>query len=454
MAPPLAGKPPFATDLPDSYYEQPDPTPQRRIRQPAPPDPNKRTSAYDTYDDYLTDDEPASRRRRQSGAGALGAGFLNGASDDDDEDEPRKQRSPSPPSSPRHLQFDSKHALLAAAAGVGNGKSPPHVIAAPKPGYVAPIAAFSLPPSPTKTDQPPSPVKVPPTFTNPFDTQPQQPQPTNPFAAPAPRQNPFDPPRQQQQQNPFESSPRQNPFDPPRQQQQQHPTQRQPHPNMYPQQQRINPFLPQPQPRQPQPQYPHPPQMRQQHQHIPHYGSSTPIPSTPHPLQPPMTPITPVFLRPAKERDVQFVDQEPIMRASKEDTFLPSRGQKGDHFWRRFSMVAHEETGKGGGGKKTSSDWLNKTQTGANRMSRWVWLVGVCFILVVGGAIGLGWWVSHNDTEATQPGVLGGSAGETAGPVTTMRSSVAGSKGMVQPTHTVARRVVVVEARATGVPLL
>ncbi|KAL0067533.1 hypothetical protein AAF712_005524 [Marasmius tenuissimus] len=164
-----------------------------------------------------------------------------------------------------------------------------------------------------------------------------------------------------------------------------------------------------------------------------------------------MTPITPVFLRPAKERDVQFVDQEPIMRASKEDTFLPSRGQKGDHFWRRFSMVAHEEKG----GKKTGSDWLSKTQTGANRMSRWVWLVGVCFILVVGGAIGLGWWVSHNDTEATQPGVLGGSAGETAGPVTTSRSIGASrSEGVVQPTHKVARRVVYVDARATGVPLL
>ncbi|KAJ8080339.1 hypothetical protein PM082_017172 [Marasmius tenuissimus] len=448
MAPPLAGKPPFATDLPDSYYEQPDstPQPQRRQRQPAPPNPNNRTSAYDTYDDYLTDDEPASKR--QSGAGALGAGFLNGSSDDSDDDEdgfkpPRKQKSPSPPPSPKHLQFDSKHALLAAAAGVGKSPSPPHVIAAPRPGYVAPIAAFSLPPSPTKSIQPPpSPEKVPPTFTNPFDNQPpRQPQPTNPFAAP--RQNPFDPPRQQQ--NPFESSPRQNPFDPPRQ----HPTQRQPHPNMYPQQQRINPFLPQaqPQPRQPQPQYP----QSQMRQHIPHFGSSTPIPSTPHPLQPPMTPITPVFLRPAKERDVQFVDQEPIMRASKEDTFLPSRGQKGDHFWRRFSMVAHEEKG----GKKTNSDWLSKTQTGANRMSRWVWLVGVCFILVVGGAIGLGWWVSHNDTQATQPGVLGGSAGETAGPVTTSRSvGASGSKGVVQPTHTVARRVMYVDARATGVPLL
>lgn len=42
---PLAGKPPFATDEPDSYYEAPKATP--RLRQPKPADPNARTSAYD-----------------------------------------------------------------------------------------------------------------------------------------------------------------------------------------------------------------------------------------------------------------------------------------------------------------------------------------------------------------------------------------------------------------------
>lgn len=45
---PLAGKPPFATDEPDSFYETPR-APQPRVRQPAPPNPNNRTSAYDVY---------------------------------------------------------------------------------------------------------------------------------------------------------------------------------------------------------------------------------------------------------------------------------------------------------------------------------------------------------------------------------------------------------------------
>jgi hypothetical protein len=42
---PLAPKPPFATDQPDSFYEQPQP----RLRQPPSPNPNQRTSAYNLY---------------------------------------------------------------------------------------------------------------------------------------------------------------------------------------------------------------------------------------------------------------------------------------------------------------------------------------------------------------------------------------------------------------------
>jgi hypothetical protein len=45
---PLAGKPPFATDKPDSYYDS-SPKPQSRMRQPVKEDLNKRTSAYDVY---------------------------------------------------------------------------------------------------------------------------------------------------------------------------------------------------------------------------------------------------------------------------------------------------------------------------------------------------------------------------------------------------------------------
>lgn len=79
----------------------------------------------------------------------------------------------------------------------------------------------------------------------------------------------------------------------------------------------------------------------------PTYQTAAPrpsVPSAPHPLQPPMTPITPVFARPSKSPappDVKFL--EPIIRGNSEDNLLPKRGQRGDDFWRRFSMVAKEE---------------------------------------------------------------------------------------------------------------
>lgn len=40
----LAGKPPFATDEPDSFYES-----KPRLRQQPPPYPTQRSSAYDVY---------------------------------------------------------------------------------------------------------------------------------------------------------------------------------------------------------------------------------------------------------------------------------------------------------------------------------------------------------------------------------------------------------------------
>lgn len=72
------------------------------------------------------------------------------------------------------------------------------------------------------------------------------------------------------------------------------------------------------------------------------------VPSTPHPLPPTMTPITPAFARPVKptaQRDVTF-GREPIMRSNSEERLLPRRGEKGDDFWRRFSMIAKEEKSK------------------------------------------------------------------------------------------------------------
>lgn len=223
------------------------------------------------YDDYLNDfDSPEDPP--QSGAGA-------GNSVSQVPSHYRETPSIVPPT-------PSKHVLLAAAAGVGP-KSPTfpqtsRQIAAPKPGYVAPIATFDLAqPTPAAPSQR-SPVtrKLPPPAVNPFEPQ-----------RPAQQQRP--------PQDPFRT-PRQEHFPPP---------QHGPYPHM--------------------------------NRQLPRHGTPTSIPSIPHPLQPPITPITPVFARPNKV--TSFQQEQPIMRGKTEDTVLPSRGQKGDDFWRRFSMVIHEQ---------------------------------------------------------------------------------------------------------------
>ena len=70
------------------------------------------------------------------------------------------------------------------------------------------------------------------------------------------------------------------------------------------------------------------------------------VPKTPHPLQPPVTPIAPVFARPKKTSAIKFAPEEPIIRGEREETLLPKRGEHGDQFWKRFSMVAKVENNR------------------------------------------------------------------------------------------------------------
>ena len=159
MAPP---RPPFGTDEPESIYETPN-HPQRRIRQPAPVDPNSRTSAYNVYNNYIHDDS-----NRQSGIDALGAGFMNGSMDDDD-DEPQEKYNPF---TSAKEQEASKHAMLAAAIGPRKTPTPPpQYIASPRPGYAASVEALSRPEPAAipATRQPPNGLSIS-TSNNPFAT--------------------------------------------------------------------------------------------------------------------------------------------------------------------------------------------------------------------------------------------------------------------------------------------
>ena len=121
----------------------------------------------------------------------------------------------------------------------------------------------------------------------------------------------------------------------------------------------------------------------------------------PHPLNAPSTPITPVFARPSfqEKRDVKFQDNA-ILRGNSEETLLARGTQKGEDFWRRFSIVAKEAPKQE---KRCAvleiptfeaecfdSHWLKNHQGGYKRMNWCVWAISIALLAVIGGAVGIG----------------------------------------------------------------
>lgn len=161
------------------------------------------------------------------------------------------------------------------------------------------------------------------------------------------------------------------------------------------------------------------------------------VPQTPHPLQPPATPIAPIFARPKKMSVITFAPEQPIMRGEKEETLPPKRGGDGDQFWKRFSMVAKVEN-------RSPSTWLAKTNVGQNRFTRWVWFWATFFVLAIVGASVLGWYMTRNNPSNGTPTAMGGKDNEQPLP-STSNSIVVGNLGgstsfHVSPTLTIANR--------------
>lgn len=330
---PLAGRPPFATDEPDSVYATSQP--QARYRQPPKDDPNARTSAYNHYD-----------------------GYLNNGYDDS--------------SNAAH----SKHTATPAVAQPVPQQAPLPLLA-PKPGYAAPIAALSMhQPSPSPPDATPQMSQFPPGINPSLAQSPQHGAPRMPPAAARARPPPLAP---------------------------------------------------------------------------------ITVPSTPHPLPPTMTPILPVFVRPAQPSQTNEVKwgPEPILRGNSEEKLIPRRGEKGDDFWRRFSMVAKEENKKRY--SQRESPWLRETQSGKSRMAGWVWVVGIILFACAGLGIGLGLYISHKAPSNQDPTVIGGGDNHGTGlttsqHVTNTDTSTASSSPHVSPTNTVARRAAFADPLPTPEP--
>ncbi|TRM64143.1 hypothetical protein BD626DRAFT_583318 [Schizophyllum amplum] len=333
---PLASKPPFATDLPDSDYASGAPQTRRQLAPTA--NPNARTSAYDVYDNYIGEKDG---RGRNSGIDALGMGFMNGSMDDDDSDDEYSSARPMDPHmqpGPRGMPNPApsgKNATLAAAAGV-NRAHDVHRGPAPRLNLARPEAAAT--PNGRQPNGGTAPLRV------------QMPQSANAVS---------------------------------------------------------NPFA------------------------TPYAG--TPVPASPHPLQPPMTPITPVFARP-RAADVKFAAEEKheIMRSDKEDVLIPRRGQQGDDFWRRFSMVIKEEGSKRPGEKESS--WLKKTNNGTSSLSRWVFIIGIILLICAAGAKGHRRFANEMNTGSGDG-------------ISSLQSSI-----RVTPTYTVDRRAMATGANVLSTP--
>lgn len=369
-APPLAGRPPFATDEDDSVYDQ-QPAARPRPRQQQPAQNAGRDSMYQAWDNYLQNDKDK-EGRPNSGTGGIGMGLMAGNLDDSDDDDQ------------------------------------PAVRPAPVKGTNAPKKPSNLRPNPTENTRP--------SFESarnaPGNAQIAKPAPAL-AAAPANRGPSFDRqhPNLNSQQAPME-----------------HPVPRQ---MQRPAAAALRVDVPQPVmpiPRAPIPAFT-----------VSHSPSPSPSPSlNPHPLNAPSTPITPVFARPSfqSERKVEFA-KDAIMRGNSEETLLPRNTAKGEEFWRRFSFVAKEEP------KRSKSTWL-KSALGSNRsMSRCVWIVSVFLLLAIGGAIGFGWWATHNEPAAL-PVAVGGSENQSQISTATAAapSSSNTSRTLIVPTAIETKRAV------------
>ncbi|RXW17600.1 hypothetical protein EST38_g8253 [Candolleomyces aberdarensis] len=486
MTPPLAGKPPFATEEPDSYYEG-GPSPTKRRVAPAKPDnPNKRSSAYDVYDNYLAPGESSNGQRptsaistatsRNSGIGGIGMGLLAMDSDDDDDsDDEAYERKRKADKEKREREAassgqQSKNAALAAAVANGGKPSSPSSSSSSAPNANLNPNAIAPPP----TQRSPPPIAAP----RPGYAAPAFAQLDSGFGkSPSPVENPFEPSSQPPPQQPQGGMP--------------------PPPHMRGPPGPGGP--PGPQPRGPpginmNMMNPNGQGLRQPPPV--HGGGPMPPPNaivrgmTPAPLAPPMTPILPVFAvgpkstpspspgPDGKEREgdggIKWDDlptptpRKPIMRSNTEDALLPRRGEKGDDFWRRFSMIAKVDMAEKSKGGKGSS-WLRRTENGKNRLSRWVWVIGILLLCAIGGAIGLGIYFTRDSPDHQQPTALAGNVGnQTAGAAPSTVLSFGGGRGggggtpstatrlHVSPTHTLEGRgfvmAVVPTPATTGAP--
>ncbi|KAF7365004.1 hypothetical protein MVEN_00371500 [Mycena venus] len=173
----------------------------------------------------------------------------------------------------------------------------------------------------------------------------------------------------------------------------------------------------------------------------------------------PMQPVAPALMRapsaPSSTSSASAYDSQSNLTAPIRpyaDTML-IRGNsddeldKTDVFWRRFNASAVQQQLP----DSEKSSWLERTQGKRLTHARILWIVGIIFVILAAGGIGIGVYLSfHNSSDATRPGTAGGSeditsAGAAAATIGGGGGIVGGNAGAtttsfhVTPTNTVAR---------------
>ena len=76
-------------------------------------------------------------------------------------------------------------------------------------------------------------------------------------------------------------------------------------------------------------------------------------------------------------------------------------------------------------------------------MSRWIWIIGLFLLVIIGGAVGIGFYLAHDNTTDSVPEAIGGSANDGSTPLpqpVNQAPTISSSLLHVSPTNTVARR--------------
>ncbi|KAJ7643970.1 hypothetical protein FB45DRAFT_896548 [Roridomyces roridus] len=139
--------------------------------------------------------------------------------------------------------------------------------------------------------------------------------------------------------------------------------------------------------------------------------------------QPPLpVPVTPAFAQGPPTRTPPIpnsVSQTTLYSSTSryaDSTAHIIRGNEDDNldrssaFWRHFNASAQQEQLP----DIEKSSWLEKTQGKSSRTRRTLWIVGIIFLLLAAGGIGIGVYLSvrSNDNES-RPSTFGGSADVT-----------------------------------------